>query len=254
MLSKVVAGTPGKKFVVFHGVGDSAAGYSQMIEEFGDRYELHIYDHLGHGNSPLMNDDELQDPFGTMKAALTKELQSFGEPVILYGHSMGGALASEITIEHPELVSKLILEDPAWWDLTEQEQIDSGAARAEQHRVDFAETERSLTQRSREGWDAVETAGWLQALGQAQPELLHTGVVTSPRPWRTIVTDLHATGVPTLVLTGNMLGTVIIGRRTSDEINGMPGEHMRAEIIPGATHCVRRTKPEGTYAAIVEFL
>ena len=235
MLSKVVAGTPGKKFVVFHGVGDSAAGYSQMIEEFGDRYELHIYDHLGHGNSPLMNDDELQDPFGTMKAALTKELQSFGEPVILYGHSMGGALASEITIEHPELVSKLILEDPAWWDLTEQEQIDSGAARAEQHRVDFAETERSLTQRSREGWDAVETAGWLQALGQAQPELLHTGVVT-------------------LVLTGNMLGTVIIGRRTSDEINGMPGEHMRAEIIPGATHCVRRTKPEGTYAAIVEFL
>ncbi|UFU06251.1 alpha/beta fold hydrolase [Ruania halotolerans] len=93
-------------------------------------------------------------------------------------------------------------------------------------------------------WNSWELREWARAQHQAQPALVRNGDVIPSEPWPRILAALTPR-MPVLVLTG-----------TTPDV-GMTEEHRRIigdcgavlEVVPGASHFVRRDAPQA-FAAI----
>jgi pimeloyl-ACP methyl ester carboxylesterase len=73
-------------------------------------YRVIVPDQLGFGNSDY---PDIHYSFHLLAANTRQILSQLGiEKVIVVGHSMGGMLATRFTLMYPQLVDKLILEDP----------------------------------------------------------------------------------------------------------------------------------------------
>lgn len=100
------AGAP--RVVYLHGV-TGHGGHARPLAEgwLADRFHVVAPDLLGHGSSPY-------EPPWDIDAQLDAILASVGdEPAAWIGHSYGGRLAFELAARRPELVSRLVLLDPA---------------------------------------------------------------------------------------------------------------------------------------------
>lgn len=107
-------------FVLLHGIASSASGYSELLVRL-QRYTRRIValDSPGHGWSsvpyePLHPDviyQGIQEVLDTL----------FDEPVVLYGNSLGGALALRYALDRPQKVCALVLSSPAGSPLTDEE-------------------------------------------------------------------------------------------------------------------------------------
>ena len=96
--------------VLIHGVNDQAGTWAPIVPKLAKNHRLIIPDLPGHGDSapasgPLTMQQVL-DGFTKIVAAETGD-----EPIVLAGNSMGGWVALLYTIEHPQKVKQLILED-----------------------------------------------------------------------------------------------------------------------------------------------
>ncbi len=94
-----------------HGFSGSAHDFSLHIPALADQRTVLALDHRGHGRSTKTGSADtysLEALTGDMVAWLE---EAVGQPVDLLGHSMGGRVALELTLEHPELVHSLILMD-----------------------------------------------------------------------------------------------------------------------------------------------
>jgi len=101
----------GQPLIILHGLFGQSDNWNTLAKKFAEQgFEVYIVDLRNHGLSPhsgvwnyqvmsedileLINDNHLQQ-------------------VILLGHSMGGKVAMQFAIKHPELLSKLIVVDIA---------------------------------------------------------------------------------------------------------------------------------------------
>lgn len=101
---------------LLHGTGEHAArydGFAQRLAAQGFRVGAH--DHPGHGRS--MGQRGLIDPPGSLATQAAIHIQAFAEDTdskpIVFGHSLGGALATELVLQHHLALSGLILSAPA---------------------------------------------------------------------------------------------------------------------------------------------
>jgi esterase len=101
----------GQPFIILHGLfgqSDNWNTFARQLAEAG--YEVYTIDLRNHGLSPhsntwnyqVMSDDIFE---------LTTDLNL--QNVILLGHSMGGKVAMQLAIDHPDLLYKLIVVDIA---------------------------------------------------------------------------------------------------------------------------------------------
>lgn len=106
----------GKPVVFLHGAGPGASGLSNFQDNYGyfaeNGYRALMPDVVGWGQSSkptgVTYDYEL------LAGSLKDWLASLGiDKCSLVGNSMGGALALSLTLDHPELVEKLVLLAPA---------------------------------------------------------------------------------------------------------------------------------------------
>jgi len=90
-----------------HGVGGGHHAWEDQVPYFGGLgYPSHAWDQPGYGKSAIVEPYDL----GQVSAALARLIESLGgEPVVLIGHSMGGLIAQETYVRHPELVKALAL-------------------------------------------------------------------------------------------------------------------------------------------------
>jgi pimeloyl-ACP methyl ester carboxylesterase len=105
-------GSPGIPLVLIHGLGDRAESWSPQIHALAVA-GFHVYapDLLGYGRSDRP-DITCSIPVET--AAVTAFLQALNiGHADVAGWSMGGWIATEVALEHPELVDRLVLEDSA---------------------------------------------------------------------------------------------------------------------------------------------
>ena len=101
------AGTP---LVLIHGVGTSGELWADDIAELADRCRLIVYDRRGYGASsasPRSWEAHRDDA-----AALIEALGA--APAIVVGYSGGAMVALDLALQRPELVSALVLLDPAF--------------------------------------------------------------------------------------------------------------------------------------------
>ena len=105
----------GAHLVLLHGLGGSSLGWTLNIGPLRERFNVLAPDQIGSGRSdkPL-----LSYRISLMDEYLFEFLSSLGiSRTILAGNSMGGWLAAHFTVNHPEMVKKLILVDSAGYAL-----------------------------------------------------------------------------------------------------------------------------------------
>ena len=93
--------------VFLHGVGGGHHAWELQLPYFGGLgYPSHAWDQPGYGHSPIVEPYDLEH----VCLSLARLIESLGgEPVVLVGHSMGGLIAQETYVRHPQLVRALAL-------------------------------------------------------------------------------------------------------------------------------------------------
>ena len=106
----------GEKTILFiHGLGGSISNWEYNIDAFAAKYHVIAIDLPGHGNS-----DKPELPYSVKLDAdyvyrFMKEKNI--EKAVLVGHSMGGQIATLVSLAHPEMVEKLVLAAPSGADV-----------------------------------------------------------------------------------------------------------------------------------------
>ena len=109
----------GETLIILHGLYGSSYNWVSIAKELEPYYRVINVDQRNHGQSPHSNEHSYSHLTNDL-LELFEELKL--EKAILIGHSMGGKVAMQFTIEHPERVSSLIVVDIAPWshDLSAQ--------------------------------------------------------------------------------------------------------------------------------------
>jgi pimeloyl-ACP methyl ester carboxylesterase len=98
--------TAGETVAFIHGAGGSARTWYFQGEHFKDLLDVVLVDLPGHGESP----GEGCATIGGYRDFVVQGLRTRGSaPVVLVGHSMGGAIAMSIALDHPGMVKALVL-------------------------------------------------------------------------------------------------------------------------------------------------
>ena len=97
----------GQPVLFLHGLGSSTKDWENQVNYFAKQYKVITYDLRGHGKSDKPN-HHYSVPLFT--ADTTQFIQTvINEPVHLVGHSLGGMIAFQLAIDHPELLKSLII-------------------------------------------------------------------------------------------------------------------------------------------------
>lgn len=105
----------GPPLVLIHGLGVCWQGFLPLLPALVMRWRVLAVDLRGHGKSGrVAGRYGAEDYVGDIEAFIR---QVAGEPAALYGHSLGGVVATGLAARFPELVRALIIGDsPLYWD------------------------------------------------------------------------------------------------------------------------------------------
>lgn len=253
------APNPKGTIVAFHGVSDNGASLADIGARWGEQWRVVLVDSLGHGLSPRFSPQQLQSPFrsalqAAAEAVRVEASQSIGGQVVLFGHSMGGAMAAGVARDHPQLVRAVVLEDPALLTPTQEATYKNNAGESVGGLEHISRDQSGaianllLAQPAYRNWPLSEYGPWAQAKTQVDRAFIATGVVGLAG--REIIKELQ---VPTLVLTGDG-PDVLLGQAGLEKLATYANPHLHTALIGGATHCVRRDKSEKFQQAVNSFL
>jgi pimeloyl-ACP methyl ester carboxylesterase len=99
--------------VFLHGYTGNCRNWALTVPALRDRFRCISPDHRGHGLSekPRSEDAYSLEEMADDAYQLVRSLAI--HECYLVGHSMGGMIAQYLTLEHPEMVRALVLEDTA---------------------------------------------------------------------------------------------------------------------------------------------
>src|SRR4051794_28784657 len=102
-------GEAGPRVVFVHGLFGQGRNWTTIGKGLADGHRGTLVDLPNHGHSPWTDRVDYLD----MVELLATELEQFGEPVTLVGHSMGGKVAMQLALRRPELLRALVVVDIA---------------------------------------------------------------------------------------------------------------------------------------------
>jgi pimeloyl-ACP methyl ester carboxylesterase len=114
-LASRTVGAAGPHVVFVHGLFGQGKNWTTIAKGLADRHRVTLLDLPNHGSSPWTDRVDYLD----MAEKLEAELRELGEPVTLVGHSMGGKVAMQLALRHPELLRALVVVDVAPSDYPE---------------------------------------------------------------------------------------------------------------------------------------
>jgi pimeloyl-ACP methyl ester carboxylesterase len=104
-------GGEGSPLVMVHGLGGNALNWMDVGPSLARHHRVVAVDLAGFGQTPLFNRSAALGANEGLVAGFIERL--FDEPVVLVGNSMGGHISILVGADRPELVSRLVLVDPA---------------------------------------------------------------------------------------------------------------------------------------------
>ncbi len=108
-LATSTVGSAGPRVVFVHGLFGQGRNWTTIAKGLADRHRVSLVDLPNHGHSPWTDRVDYPD----MAALVAAELATYGEPVTLVGHSMGGKVAMQLALSRPELLRALVVVDVA---------------------------------------------------------------------------------------------------------------------------------------------
>lgn len=89
-----------------HGNSYPGGSYRQLLDALRDEFDVHAVDMLGHDPAYPVGDG-----WQGLVDELVAQLEGYGEPVILMGHSLGGILSMMVAWQRPELARCVVMLD-----------------------------------------------------------------------------------------------------------------------------------------------
>lgn len=100
----------GKPLIIVHGLFGSASNFRSLARAYAEYYSVYCLDLRNHGASP--HDEDVSLP--AMAHDLLDFMMEQNIPsASIMGHSLGGKVAMQLALNHPEKIDKLILGDIA---------------------------------------------------------------------------------------------------------------------------------------------
>lgn len=99
--------------LLLHGAMNNGLCWTRVAKALEIDYDIVMPDLRGHGKSISKKKEYSLSEIVEDTAELINHLKI--APVILMGHSMGAQMATELGARYPDLVKKLVLEDPAYF-------------------------------------------------------------------------------------------------------------------------------------------
>jgi len=169
---------------------------------------------------------------------------------------MGAATAAVVAAQRPDLVSALVLEDPARYGTrSHSELLRRGQARANHVNRTLADLPASLVALLENAGmpgqpSAQEALPSLWASQQLDQSLLGTGVVAPEVEFTQLMESIT---LPTLLLTGDRRGEARVGAQLLAQLMEQ-NPNICGQVMPGAGHQVRRANPQAYYDVVDAFL
>lgn len=238
--------------ILLHGVTDSAAAMADAIRHFATDFHIIACDLRGHGFSPTFSPTQATAPVDSMVADCVALLHTFAQPVSIYGHSMGGAVAAAAAIQCPTHVKQLILEDPAWLNTQDREHYRQAgnnlAEKIQQMRQAPAATLEQM-QNDYPRWSTTELAGWYQSKCQVDLDFVRSGEVSPSSDYLDIAT---AISMPTLLLSAQDFA--LIDSEKTAALATLNNPNLQHHTAKTGGHCLRRDNPEFFYSTVTQWL
>lgn len=240
-----------------HGLTDSGSGWPGAERHWASTYSIVTVDQRGHGSSPRFTEAQLAvHPGDVMVDDALDLLGQLDGPVVVVGHSLGGAVALAAAVRRPGLVRALVLEDPAPLG-PEDPQRDPGRGNEF-----LAGVQESLAAQDDDKLFRVRRAQhpeWpedeLLTTGHAEQQMdltyLARGDIKPSMRWPDL---FEKVAVPTLVVSGDDMGAVCITDDVQRGIVEIGNPHVEVVRVPEAGHCIRRERPDAYFEAVDAFL
>lgn len=251
--------------LLLHGFAANRASWAMVAPALAERHRVLVPDRPGWGDTPLPPDDQtrrqVMGPSGEANLWLALADRLDLGPLVLVGHSAGGAVAAELALAAPERVAGLVLVDAAIGAIVEPPPSLVALARRP-----------GINARARRLTAAVVPRAWRRLLAMTyrdptavRPEILETYQSTIGSPawaetvWETARLvepgDLHERvadlQVPTLILSGRHDHVVPPG--VADHLaDRIPRAHL--VLVAGAGHNPHEERPAEVVAALAPFL
>jgi N-formylmaleamate deformylase len=193
--------------VFVHGFTDCALYFARAAEAFAKDWDVIAYDARGHGLSDRVGTDFDDEKRVADLLAVVTQL-GLDRPAMI-GHSMGGSTIAKFAAQYPALTRGVVLEDPAWFELTEEQLVASAPDRAKRTAdwlawivaIQTQTREAAIAMRTNDEplWDPVDVA--LSTDGRLQIDVEVFGPFLPARsPWRERVAAFTS---PALLLLGD---------------------------------------------------
>jgi len=222
----------GSPVVLVHGLSGSSRWWSRNVAALGEKHLVAAVDLVGFGrNRRFLGLPRFLPTFAETTALLARWIETFGEPVHVIGHSMGGQIAIALAAERPDLVRSLILVNAAGMPF----------------RLDPRPHVRAVPK---------PPYGGIGIARVLVPDFFRAGpasvAVAGARVVRGDMRDrMHRIRVPTLLVWGenDPLVPLVYGEAMQREIEGS-----RLVVIPGAAHVAMWDRPSEFNRIALSFL
>ena len=160
--------------LLLHGTANRWQVFLPIITELASRWKIYAVDFRGHGSSAHTNDYG----FGYYVEDIVKFLcDIIGEPAVIFGHSLGGRVATKVAAEYPELVKAVILGDSSLKDPVPSDRMGrflSGMIQIIKDHETYQDIYQTLRESSSNEFDPVAGLFRAKSLSQLDPNMLQS--------------------------------------------------------------------------------
>lgn len=238
--------------VFIHGVGLNHQVWQPQVEHFSDRYQILVYDMLGHGGSRQPSEDVALADYVAQLATLMDELAI--EKATVIGHSMGALVSVAFALAHPSKVDALVAMNIVYRrTLTQREAVEARATKVLQER-EIAGLDAALQRWFAGKVDAIS----LDRIDRVRAWMAGGDPIGYGRTYRlfaqsddAFVERLHELPMPVLYLTGDAdpNSTPTMSKQMATET-----PHGKATTIPNEAHMMAYISPEKVNPVLTNFL
>jgi pimeloyl-ACP methyl ester carboxylesterase len=231
--------------LLLHGFSDSAQCWEMVLPTFTRYGGVLRTDARGHGRSGLPAGPVGALPQADEQAAVLRELAD--RPVAVVGHSMGGLTGVALAARYPELVSTLVLEDPALFPMASQR---PGAPPWLAELSGLDHDARLRWARATENWAEDELDSWSTSKDQFTMEYCERPVL----PVDPLAELWPRVRCPVLLLLADAARDTLVSAQLLERAVATATAPLTVVRLAGTGHSVRRDDRAGFLAAVTAHL
>ncbi len=244
-------GTTGEPLLLLHGgLMTSGLNWGAFLPVLSERYQVILVDLEGHGHTPLIDRplryEQMADDVSTLLSELGVEQAN------VWGYSLGGGVALQFAIRHPDQVRKLVLASTPFktegWapEILGAMSTMNEEAAAAMEGTPFYEAYAAVAPNPDDWAKLVTSVGRLQT----SPETAYdwtAGVESLTMPIMLIVGDADSIVPEHLLEFYRLIGGWVVG-----DIGPMPAAQLL--VLPGTNHLAVYLRPDLLLATVIPFL